>query len=72
MITSLQDLDVTKTYSYADYLTWQFTERVELFKGYIRQMAAPSPKHQRILGAVGNDLYIFFVSVKVLLQIIHR
>ena len=60
MITSLKDLDVTKTYSYAEYLTWQFTERVELFKGYIRQMAAPTPKHQRILGAMGNDLYTFF------------
>ena len=60
MITSLQDLDLTKTYSYAEYLTWQFTERVELFKGYIRQMAAPGSKHQRILGAVGNDLYTFF------------
>ncbi len=60
MITSLQDLDLTKTYSYADYLTWQFSERVELLKGYIRQMAAPAPKHQRILGALGNDLYNFF------------
>ena len=48
MITSLSDLDLTKQYSYADYLTWQFVERVELLKGFIRNMAAPSPMHQEI------------------------
>lgn len=53
MVTSLQDLDSSKTYSYVDYLTWQFTERVELLKGYVLQMAAPSPRHQRVLGAMG-------------------
>jgi Uma2 family endonuclease len=47
MITSLTQLDLSKTYSYADYLTWQFEERIELLKGFIRQMAAPTPKHQR-------------------------
>ncbi len=48
MITSLTQLDFTQRYSYADYLTWQFTERIELLKGYIRQMAAPNTKHQRV------------------------
>lgn len=47
-ITSLDQLDPNGTYSYADYLLWQFTERVELLRGKIRQMAAPSVKHQRI------------------------
>ncbi|MDX2282343.1 MAG: Uma2 family endonuclease [Saprospiraceae bacterium] len=47
-ITSLDQLDLNGTYSYADYLHWQFTERVELLRGKIRQMAAPSVKHQRI------------------------
>ncbi len=47
-ITSLDQLDLNGTYSYADYLLWQFTERVELLRGKIRQMAAPSVKHQRI------------------------
>lgn len=60
MVTSLQDLDSSKTYSYADYLTWQFTERVELLKGYVLQMAAPSPRHQRVLGAMGYYFYTFF------------
>jgi len=48
VITSLDQLDPNGTYTYADYLLWQFTERVELLRGKIRQMAAPSVKHQRI------------------------
>jgi Uma2 family endonuclease len=48
MITSLDQLDLSQQYSYADYLTWQFAERIELLKGYIRQMAAPNLYHQRV------------------------
>ena len=48
MITSLNQLDFSKTYSYADYITWQFEELVELLKGKIMPMAAPNVKHQRI------------------------
>lgn len=34
-------------YTYADYLTWKFDERVELIKGKIFKMSpAPSRKHQ--------------------------
>jgi Uma2 family endonuclease len=58
MITSIDQLDLSKQYSYSDYLTWQFTERVELLKGYIVQMAAPATKHQRIsirLGTVWSN-----------------
>jgi hypothetical protein len=29
-ITSLDQLDLSGTYTYADYLRWQFNERVEL------------------------------------------
>ena len=37
-------------YSYADYLTWQFEEVVELIKGKIFKKAAAAPKriHQRV------------------------
>lgn len=48
-ITSLDQLDPDGSYTYADYLLWQFTERVELLRGKIRQMAAPSRKHQGIV-----------------------
>jgi Uma2 family endonuclease len=48
-ITALSQLDLEKTYSYADYLTWQLSEIVELFKGKISAMApAPNVSHQRI------------------------
>lgn len=48
VITSLDQLDPNGTYTYADYLIWQFSERVELLHGKIRQIDSPSVKHQRI------------------------
>lgn len=48
-ITSLDQLDPNGTYTYADYLLWQFTERVELLRGRIREMSAPNRKHQGIV-----------------------
>lgn len=48
-ITDLSQLDLNKTYSYADYLTWQLEQTVELIKGKIFQMSpAPKVKHQQI------------------------
>jgi len=32
-ITDISQLDFKKQYTYADYLTWQLNERVELIKG---------------------------------------
>lgn len=59
-ITKLSQLDLSKTYSYADYLTWKFQERIELFKGKVYAMSpAPASRHQRILGRLGNKLYNF-------------
>jgi Uma2 family endonuclease len=60
MITSLTQIDVSKQYSYADYLHWQFAERIELLKGYIRQMAAPTPKHQKVSLALASKFYTHF------------
>ncbi len=49
-ITKFSQLDLKGTYSYADYLLWQFSERVELIKGKIFKMSpAPSSSHQDIL-----------------------
>ncbi len=48
-ITDFSQLDLDATYSYADYLKWQFQERVELLRGKILKMTpAPSVRHQRI------------------------
>jgi Uma2 family endonuclease len=60
MVTNFSDLDLTKTYSYADYLTWAFTERVELIKGVILQMSpAPSRFHQKVGGRIYNRISNF-------------
>jgi Uma2 family endonuclease len=45
----LSDLDINKTYTYADYLKWTFDERLELIKGKIFKMSpAPGSLHQRL------------------------
>ena len=49
-ITSLEQLDLSKVYSYADYFRWKFEERVELIKGFIHKMSAPNLTHQLISG----------------------
>lgn len=56
-ITSLDQLDLTRQYSYADYVKWRLRERIELIQGYIRKMSpAPNRRHQRIVG----NLYLPF------------
>jgi len=48
-ITDISQLDLTKQYTYADYLTWQFDDRLELIKGWIYKMSpAPKMRHQRV------------------------
>jgi len=47
MVTKLEDLDLSKQYTYADYLTWQFDDMVELIRGKIIKMSpAPNLAHQ--------------------------
>lgn len=58
-ITSLSQLNPEAHYTYADYLLWQFQERVELIKGHIREMAAPGMRHQRISGRIHRELSWF-------------
>jgi Uma2 family endonuclease len=49
VITNINQLDPNGSYTYADYLLWQFKERVELIKGKISLMSpAPNRKHQDI------------------------
>ena len=50
MITSLDQLDVNGTYTYADYLKWQLEERVELIKGKLFKMS-PAPTRSRSLAS---------------------
>ena len=48
-ITNISQLDLSKKYTYADYLTWQFDEIVELIRGKVSRMS-PAPKrvHQKV------------------------
>lgn len=59
-ILSLSQLDLKGVYTYADYLTWQFDQAVELIKGKILPMAAPSRRHQQISRDLNGILYNFF------------
>ncbi|MFT3947715.1 MAG: Uma2 family endonuclease [Agriterribacter sp.] len=48
-ITSLDQLDLSGRYSYADYFRWKFKERVELLRGWIHKMSpAPGMAHQSV------------------------
>lgn len=60
-ITQLSQLDLNGTYTYADYLTWQFDEALELIKGKIMLMSpAPNVAHQSISAHLTGILYQFF------------
>ncbi len=60
-ITSISQLDFNKIYTYADYLTWQFDEVVELIKGRLYKMTpAPLSEHQRVSGNVFFYLFSYF------------
>jgi Uma2 family endonuclease len=48
VITSLKQLDLKHTYTYADYLTWKFDQALELLRGKIRLMSAPNRQHQKV------------------------
>ncbi|CAN5793544.1 Uma2 family endonuclease [soil metagenome] len=65
MITDINQLDFTKQYTYADYLTWNFKERVELIKGWVHKMSpAPLDAHQQIAGNLYSEIGPFFKRSK--------
>lgn len=56
MITDISILDSKKLYTYADYLTWQVQERLELIKGRLFKMSpAPLRYHQELSGALHRE-----------------
>ncbi len=56
-ITKFSQLDLEKTYSYADYLRWKFNERVELIKGKVMLMSpAPNLNHQQLSGELSYQI----------------
>lgn len=65
MVTNFDDLDLDKKYSYADYLTWKFQERLEIIKGKIFKMSpAPSTLHQKVSSNLNGILWNEFKNHK--------
>ena len=59
MITDINQLDLSRKYTYADYLTWQFDEMVELIRGkVVRISPAPNTSHQ----SCSSNLHLIIAS----------
>lgn len=54
----VEDPDLSGSYTYADYLTWQWDEMAELIKGKIYKMSpAPGSLHQRVSGNLFGKIW---------------
>jgi Uma2 family endonuclease len=61
----VQEPDLAGTYTYADYLTWQFTEMVELIRGKIVKMSpAPRSLHQMVAGNLYGNVWSYLKGKK--------
>ena len=59
------DLDISKNYTYADYLKWDFKERVELLLGKVFKMSpAPNSRHQILSMEISGLLWHFLKRKK--------
>jgi len=58
------DLDESKRYSYADYLTWIDDKRRELINGFINLMSAPWRRHARALSNLAYRIESFIKMKK--------
>ena len=60
MITDINQLDLNKRYTYADYLNWKFDEMVELIRGRVYRMSpAPNLNHQRVSSRLLRNIFKF-------------
>jgi len=68
IIASEPSIDYGISYTYGDYLKFEFDEMVELIRGKIFKMSpAPGTTHQRISGAIFFQFYSFFKANKCLI-----
>ena len=59
-MNSIDELDLSKTYTYADYYSWRFEERLELIKGKVFKISpAPTGNHQIISLNISSELHNF-------------
>jgi Uma2 family endonuclease len=57
-ITDISELDLSKEYTYGDYLTWRLRERIELIMGKVFRMSpAPNSEHQQIVSVLHGNIY---------------
>jgi Uma2 family endonuclease len=57
-IKTLNEVDFSATYSYADYMRFEFEDRLEIIKGYLFKMSpAPSRIHQKLSGRIYVPIY---------------
>lgn len=61
-LTSLGQIDPDRTYTYADYLLWKFSERLELLRGKVLKMAAPSWQHQQVVTQLTRLMANYFAG----------
>jgi Uma2 family endonuclease len=65
------DLDVSKRYTYADYLTWLDDKRRELIDGFIHFMSGPLRRHGRISIKLSNRMFSFIEKRKGKCEVYH-
>lgn len=59
-VSSFSELDPNGHYTYQDYLSWTFPERVELYRGKpIELSPTPNRRHQTISTALQGELYVY-------------
>ncbi len=64
-IKHIDQLDLKGRYTYADYITWQFDEIVELIKGKIVRMSpVPRMSHQKIVGKIFKKIDDYLLPYK--------
>jgi len=61
-ILKLEDIDLSLTYSYSNYLTWLFDDRVELVKGKVYKMSGPARRHQQVSIYIASMLFNFLLG----------
>ena len=58
--TKVEEPESPFGFTYADYLTWNFKERIELIRGKIFKMSpAPTVTHQKIQANIFGALFAF-------------
>lgn len=63
--SKVEEPDPSASYTYADYLKWQFEERMELIRGRIFKMSpAPAPIHQEVCSNLTTAFNIYLKKKK--------